>query len=149
MTELVPLLRGEADELEMQLLSSARQDAPSPEARARTLAALGYHECVTYSFIDADSATRFGGGEDALKLENPISSEMTHMRPDLLPGLLQAAARNQARGHADMALFELGPVFAGGEPGEQAIHAVEHFDVAPRGVRIPGDQQGVTQSDVD
>ncbi|MCC0080258.1 MAG: phenylalanine--tRNA ligase subunit beta [Rhodobacter sp.] len=89
----------------------------------RTLAALGYHECVTYSFIDADSATRFGGGEDALKLENPISSEMTHMRPDLLPGLLQAAARNQARGHADMALFELGPVFAGGEPGEQAIHA--------------------------
>ncbi|GAB4273011.1 MAG: phenylalanine--tRNA ligase subunit beta [Pararhodobacter sp.] len=89
----------------------------------RTLAALGYHECVTYSFIDAASARRFGGGEDALKLENPISSEMTHMRPDLLPGLLQAAARNQARGFLDMALFELGPVFAGGEPGEQAIHA--------------------------
>ncbi|MCA0203362.1 MAG: phenylalanine--tRNA ligase subunit beta [Proteobacteria bacterium] len=89
----------------------------------RTLAALGYHECVTYSFIDAASATLFGGGEDALKLENPISSEMTHMRPDLLPGLLQAAARNQARGFADMALFELGPVFHGGEPGEQVIHA--------------------------
>ncbi|WP_127109875.1 phenylalanine--tRNA ligase subunit beta [Pararhodobacter zhoushanensis] len=89
----------------------------------RTLAALGYHECVTYSFIDGASAALFGGGEDALKLENPISSEMTHMRPDLLPGLLQAAARNQARGFADMALFELGPVFHGGEPGEQAIHA--------------------------
>ena len=89
----------------------------------RTLAALGYHECVTYSFIDAASASMFGGGTDAVKLENPISSEMTHMRPDLLPGLLQAAARNQARGFADMALFELGPVFHGGEPGEQAIHA--------------------------
>ena len=89
----------------------------------RTLAALGYHECVTYSFIDADSAVRFGGGADALRLENPISSEMTHMRPDLLPGLLQAAQRNQARGAMDMALFELGPVFTGGEPGEQALHA--------------------------
>lgn len=89
----------------------------------RTLAALGYHECVTYSFIDAASAALFGGGDDAVRLENPISSEMTHMRPDLLPGLLQAAARNQARGAMDLALFELGPVFAGGEPGEQALHA--------------------------
>ena len=89
----------------------------------RTLAALGYHECVTYSFIDAASATLFGGGGDALRLENPISSEMTHMRPDLLPGLLQAAARNQARGAMDMALFELGPVFSGGEPGDQSLHA--------------------------
>lgn len=89
----------------------------------RTLAALGYHECVTYSFIDAASAKLFGGGADALSLQNPISSEMTHMRPDLLPGLLQAAARNQARGFMDLALFELGPVFHGGEPDEQAIHA--------------------------
>ncbi len=89
----------------------------------RTLASLGYHECVTYSFIDAASAAQFGGGDAAVALENPISSEMTHLRPDLLPGLLQAAARNQARGFMDMALFELGPVFSGGEPGEQAMHA--------------------------
>mgnify|MGYP001070888819 CR=1 FL=1 len=89
----------------------------------RTMASLGYHECVTYSFIDGPSAAMFGGGEDALALQNPISSEMTHMRPDLLPGLLQAAARNQARGFMDVALFELGPVFFGGEPGEQSVHA--------------------------
>ncbi len=85
----------------------------------RTTAALGYNECVTYSFIDRASATLFGGGDDATMLENPISSEMSHMRPALLPGLLQAAARNQARGFADMALFEAGDAFQGGEPGEQ------------------------------
>jgi phenylalanyl-tRNA synthetase beta chain len=51
----------------------------------------------------------FGGGDDATRLENPISSEMSHMRPALLPGLLQAAARNQARGMMDLALFEVGP----------------------------------------
>lgn len=89
----------------------------------RTTAALGYNECVTYSFIDEASAKLFGGGADATKLENPISSEMTHMRPDLLPGLLQAASRNQARGFADLALFEVGPAFAGGEPGEQVLQA--------------------------
>ncbi len=85
----------------------------------RTCAALGYNECVSYTFIDQASAALFGGGDEATQLENPISSEMSHMRPDLLPGLLQAAARNQARGFADVALFEVGPVFHDGEPGDQ------------------------------
>ncbi|SIT09294.1 phenylalanyl-tRNA synthetase beta subunit [Roseivivax lentus] len=90
-------------------------------AGRRTAAALGYNECVTYSFIDQAAATLFGGGDTATMLANPISSEMSHMRPSLLPGLLQAAARNQARGHSDLALFEMGHVFSGGEPGEQAL----------------------------
>ncbi|GGL57347.1 phenylalanine--tRNA ligase subunit beta [Wenxinia marina] len=85
----------------------------------RTAAALGYDECVTYSFIDAEAAGLFGADLMAMRLENPISSEMSHMRPALLPGLLRAAARNQARGQADLALFELGAAFTGAEPGEQ------------------------------
>ena len=89
----------------------------------RTLAALGYSECVTYSFIDSTSAALFGGGTDTVRIDNPISSEMSHLRPDLLPGLLQAAARNQARGYMDLALFEVGPAFQGGEPGEQHLQA--------------------------
>ncbi|WP_439562416.1 phenylalanine--tRNA ligase subunit beta [Roseinatronobacter sp.] len=92
-------------------------------AARRMLAGLGYNECVTYSFIDGAAAALFGGGADDVRLENPISSEMTHMRPDLLPGLLQAASRNQARGAQDLALFEVGPAFSGGEPGEQHIQA--------------------------
>ncbi|MEO0487162.1 MAG: phenylalanine--tRNA ligase subunit beta [Pseudomonadota bacterium] len=85
----------------------------------RTAAGLGYNECVTYSFIDQASAEAFGGGDDAAMLENPISSDMSHMRPSLLPGLLQAAARNQARGFADLALFEVGATWSGGEPEDQ------------------------------
>ncbi|MBM1690943.1 phenylalanine--tRNA ligase subunit beta [Sulfitobacter geojensis] len=88
-------------------------------AARRAAAALGYNECVTYSFIDQASAALFGGGTDETRLENPISADMSHMRPALLPGLLAAAARNQARGFADMALFEVGPAFHGGEPKEQ------------------------------
>lgn len=118
--------------LEGKPLRRAKPGVPKPiltpmqmreKAARRTLAALGYNECVTYSFIDGSAAELFGGGSEATRLENPISSEMTHMRPDLLPGLLQAAARNQARGFMDMALFEVGPVFSGGEPGEQALQA--------------------------
>ena len=92
-------------------------------AARRQIAALGYNECVTYSFIDAKAAALFGGGSEAVRVENPISSEMSHLRPDLLPGLLAAAARNQARGFMDLALFEVGPVFQGGEPGEQHLQA--------------------------
>ncbi len=92
-------------------------------AARRTIAALGYNECVTYSFIDEAAAKLFGGGTDAVRVDNPISSEMTHLRPDLLPGLLRAAARNQARGFMDLALAEIGPAFHGGEPGEQHLQA--------------------------
>lgn len=92
-------------------------------AARRTIAALGYNECVTYSFIDEAAAKLFGGGTDAVRVDNPISSEMTHLRPDLLPGILRAAARNQARGFMDLALAEIGPAFHGGEPGEQHLQA--------------------------
>jgi phenylalanyl-tRNA synthetase beta chain len=88
-------------------------------ATRRSLAGQGFNECETYSFVGADEAALFGGGDDAVRVENPISSEMSHLRPDPLPGLLAAAARNQARGFNDLALFEVGPGFTGGEPGEQ------------------------------
>lgn len=105
-------------------------------AARRMCAALGYNECVTYSFIDRQAAELFGGGDDGTRLENPISAEMSHLRPSLLPGLLRAAARNQARGFADLALFEVGPVFSGGEPGEQRLQVAGILlgDSVPRGV---------------
>jgi len=114
----------------------------------RTVAALGYNECVTYSFIDKATAALFGGGDDAAMLENPISSEMSHMRPALLPGLMQAAARNQARGFMDLALFEVGAAFRGGEPGEQQVQ-VAGILVGQSGPRDPhGDRRPVDVFDV-
>ncbi|WP_243614045.1 phenylalanine--tRNA ligase subunit beta [Shimia aestuarii] len=114
----------------------------------RTAAALGYNECVTYSFIDKASAELFGGGSDATMLENPISSEMSHMRPALLPGLLQAAARNQARGYMDMALFECGAAFHGGEPGEQHLLISGLLVGKTVGKDVHGESRGVDLYDV-
>ncbi len=85
----------------------------------RLLASNGMNECVTYSFIDKKAAKALGGGTDEVKLANPISQDMSHLRPNLYAGLVQAAARNIARGNSDLALFELGQGFAAGEPEDQ------------------------------
>jgi phenylalanyl-tRNA synthetase beta chain len=89
----------------------------------RTLAARGLDEAVTWSFIPAAEAERFGGGKPELKLANPIASELTDMRPSLLPGLLSAAERNTNRGFADLKLFEVGQVFLSITPEGQKTYA--------------------------
>jgi len=89
----------------------------------RVLAARGLDEAVTWSFIHADEAVRFGGGAPELKLANPIASELTDMRPSLLPGLLGAVQRNANRGFSDLRLFEVGQVFLSVEPDGQRTYA--------------------------
>ena len=89
-------------------------------AARRSLAARGLVEAVTWSFVPEVHARHFGGGADALRLANPISSEMTDMRPSLLPGLLAAARANANRGFQDAALFEVGQVFRGEAPEDQS-----------------------------
>ena len=89
----------------------------------RLLASRGFVEAVTWSFITKDQATHFGGGNPALDLANPISSELSSMRPGLLPGLLSAVTRNRNRGSQDAALFELGQSYRGTTPGDQYISA--------------------------
>ncbi|MEM8749806.1 MAG: phenylalanine--tRNA ligase subunit beta [Pseudomonadota bacterium] len=85
----------------------------------RTLAARGMSEAVCYSFIPKAHAQLFGGGDEALALSNPIASDMSHMRPSLLPSLLAAAQRNADRGTGDLAIFEVSHVYDGVEPENQ------------------------------
>ena len=85
----------------------------------RTLAGRGLVEAVTWSFIPENEAREFGGGGDDLALTNPISSELSHMRPSLLPGLLTAAQRNRNRGFSDVGLFEMGQAYDGRGENEQ------------------------------
>ncbi len=89
----------------------------------RTLADCGFNEAVTWSFTSKPFADLFGGGQPELTLSNPISSELNTMRPTLLPNLLDAAQRNQARGFKTIALFEVGAQFAGDTPEDQSMVA--------------------------
>jgi phenylalanyl-tRNA synthetase beta chain len=89
----------------------------------RALAARGLVEAITWSFIPQGEAKAFGGGDAALDLANPISVEMSSMRPGLLPGLLTALKRNSNRGFSDAALFELGQAYRGEKPEDQYVSA--------------------------
>jgi phenylalanyl-tRNA synthetase beta chain len=89
----------------------------------RTLAAAGLVECVTFSFMARAEAERFGDGPDALRLLNPIASDLDQLRPTPLATLALAAKRNAARGYADVALFEVGPAFSMADPNGQRLVA--------------------------
>jgi phenylalanyl-tRNA synthetase beta chain len=122
---------------------SARQRRVS--AARTALAWGGLHEAVTFSFVAASEATLFGWTDPALRLENPISSDLDVMRPSVLPGLIAAAARNADRGFPDVGLFEVGPDYAGAGPKDQRLVAAalragkaapRHWGGAPRGVDL-------------
>jgi phenylalanyl-tRNA synthetase beta chain len=89
----------------------------------RALAARGMVEAVSWSFIAKPQAELFGGGRAELALANPIASDLSDMRPSLLPGLVAAAQKNADRGLPDVALFEVGQVFRGDQPQDQLTTA--------------------------
>ncbi|HSI00175.1 MAG TPA: phenylalanine--tRNA ligase subunit beta, partial [Reyranella sp.] len=67
-----------------------------PQAR-RALATRGMNEAVSWSFLPRRQAERFGGGAEELRLLNSIDATLDTMRPSILPNLIDAAARNEAR----------------------------------------------------
>jgi len=89
----------------------------------RALAARGMVEAVTWSFIAKPNAELFGGGKPELALANPIASDMSDMRPSLLPGLIATAQANANRGLPDVALFEVGQIFKSDRPDGQLMAA--------------------------
>ena len=68
----------------------------------------GYHEVITYSFIDAKLQALFGSDDVALPLANPISSEQSVMRTTLWPGLINAIKYNFQRQEQRARFFEVG-----------------------------------------
>lgn len=89
----------------------------------RLLAARGMQEAVTWSFLPEAQSKMFGGGNEKLKLVNPISADLDTMRPSLLPNLLEAARKNAFRGFKAINLFEVGLQFADITPDGQRMVA--------------------------
>jgi phenylalanyl-tRNA synthetase beta chain len=78
----------------------------------RILTGLGLNEAQGQTLI-SDSAAKLSASHDILvPLANPLSSDMNVLRPSLLPGLLDALRHNLSHKTNDVALFELGRVFA-------------------------------------
>jgi phenylalanyl-tRNA synthetase beta chain len=89
--------------------------ARPPEAAVlEVMSARGYHEAITYAFVDPQLQQRLFPDRPALALGNPISSDLSVMRVSLWPGLLRAAAENQRRQQERIRLFEHGVCFVAG-----------------------------------
>ena len=105
----------------------------------------GFTQAVNFSFVSEKEWERHApllafDSADAIRLENPISDDMTIMRPHLLMGLLRNVASNVRRFTEDVRLFEAGKAF-----GKSL--AAHHFE-EPRlgfvlhGRRLPGNWSG-------
>ena len=96
-SNLKPVIRNKSDSLHQSLRSSFQF--------------LGYNEAITYSFIDKEEAKLTDNEKNLISVKNPISQNMSVMRPSLLPGLLNTFSYNYNRGIEDLKIFEIGSVF--------------------------------------
>lgn len=83
------------------------------DAAADYLTGQNFDEAYLYSFRDPEEIKRFFGGElfKLLALENPLQSDQSHLRPSLIPGLLDVLKLNNARGTGATRFFESGHVY--------------------------------------
>ncbi len=69
----------------------------------------GFQEAITNPMQDEQRSSL--AGVMAVRILNPQNLDMSMLRTSLVPGLLDATARNQNHGNPDMRLFEIGHVF--------------------------------------
>lgn len=106
-----------------QLAPAARTSPRLARDRAvrDTLVGHGWHECVTFTFIERSIAERFDASPIAIA--NPLSETFAVLRPSLLPGVIDSLSHNRRRAQADLRLFEVGTRFttSGGETRTVAL----------------------------
>ena len=134
--DAIPSTPGEV----VEQLGVATEHAVDADEIADLLAARGYAEAITYSFIDPELDALVKPGSPPVELANPIASDMAVLRQSLWPGLIGAARLNVSHQRQRLRLFELGPQFATGEQGveQRAVvaglalgtRAAEHWDGA-------------------
>jgi phenylalanyl-tRNA synthetase beta chain len=113
-------------------------------ATRQTLAALGYNEAISFSFVNGQSDELAAGipGEFRLTLRNPIDETREAMRTTLLGGLLESLARNFNHGTRNVRLFEIGKCFRDVE-GERP-EEIERLALVATGARNEADWQAAT-----
>ncbi|GGH50572.1 phenylalanine--tRNA ligase subunit beta [Microbacterium album] len=117
---------------------SGRGLTPAQQGRRRVanaLAAAGFVETPSFPFASQEQNDLHGSasGESlpAVRLANALDGQTPFLRRSLVPGLLQTAHRNVARGLTDLALFEVGAVFLPRPGVEYGTSSVPPLAVRP------------------
>jgi phenylalanyl-tRNA synthetase beta chain len=134
--DAIPATPGET----VERLGLADERAIETDRIADLLAARGYAEAITYTFIDPTLEELVNPGAERVELANPIASDMAVLRHSLWPGLINAARVNVSHQRQRLRLFEVGPQFstAGQVVAQAAVvaglalgaRAAEHWDGA-------------------
>ncbi|HWE04083.1 MAG TPA: phenylalanine--tRNA ligase subunit beta [Tepidisphaeraceae bacterium] len=103
------------DEIAIRL-TQADPGAAAVEAIRSTLVAGGYFESVTFSFVSDALAHEFIPAEASktkplMRAEHSVRKADAHLRPSILPGLLESVRHNESAGVAEPRLFEIGSTF--------------------------------------
>ena len=85
----------------------------------RAISNKGYLEAITWSFTDEKIDRLVVNGDKPILILNPISNDLNVLRRSIFSNLLYYLKKNQDRGYEDLALFEIGPIFYGKNPGDQ------------------------------
>ncbi len=108
----------------------------------RCAAARGLCEAITWSFMDPAIAKLFGWEDLNLQLSNPISQDLSVMRPTILANLISASVRNKSRGIDNACLFEVGPQFEKSSQKKvlcglrSGFQTPRHWSSSPRNVDV-------------
>lgn len=110
------------------------------------LAARGYHEIVSYAFVDEAWERDFANNNNPIRLKNPLASHMSVMRSTLVGGLIKTLQHNLNYKQNRVRLFEIARVFKKDEQG--AYVQTERAGGLAYGLSVP-EQWGETARPVD
>ncbi|MBB1315483.1 phenylalanine--tRNA ligase subunit beta [Aliivibrio sp. SR45-2] len=138
------------------------KEANQPLKRVRDLLVdRGYHEAITYSFVEPEQQKLIVPEIEPLILPFPISADMSAMRLSLWTGLINTVVHNQKRQQPRVRLFESGLRFIPEESAENGMRqemmlagiiagtrGEEHWDIATNTVDffdLKGDLEAILE----
>lgn len=90
------------------------------------LSGLGFTEMINYSFLSGSYLGMFYDTDKMIKLMNPLSEEMSTLRPYIFPSLIKSLESNWNQGERFIRAFEISSVFRMSQdpkkPAEEPVH---------------------------
>jgi phenylalanyl-tRNA synthetase beta chain len=97
--------------LKAELQTARAEEEMDLQALKQLFSDAGYHEIISYSFVDSKLQALLDPDAKTCELVNPITAEMTVMRTNLWPGLINTFLYNKSRQQHRIRLFETGTCF--------------------------------------
>lgn len=123
-------------------MKPSREERRDQHALRREMAEQGYQELINFSFVPEDWERVFAGNDSPIRLLNPIASQLSVMRTQLIGGLMDILKYNLNRRAERVRVFELGRVFFPDPSIEEGPWTV-------KGVRQPQHIAGLAYGDAD